>query len=260
MQNIKFNVGSLGRQAWFDCSCCPTNICRFMSSVAGYVYAHGQNNLYVNLFIGSKSQIELNEGQQVTVTQETRYPWEGDILIRIDPERKFAFNLCVRVPGWATGRPVPGDLYSYKSAKTENFTLTVNGKKVNYEMKNGYAVINRTWEKGDIIRYSLPMEIHQVVANPQVEDDRNKIALERGPLVYCVEGTDNQSLDDLVIRDDIQLSAEFEPDLLNGIQVIRGKFTGSQKSGTGTHDFMAIPYYSWDNRGDTPMKVWISSR
>ena len=104
------------------------------------------------------------------------------------------------------------------------------------------------------------MEIHQVLANPQVEDDRNKIALERGPLVYCVEGTDNPSLKELVIRDKIQLSTEFEPDLLNGIQVIHGKYVGSEKSRTGVYDFMAKPYYSWDNRGDTPMKVWISSK
>jgi hypothetical protein len=106
----------------------------------------------------------------------------------------------------------------------------------------------------------LPMEIHQVVANPQVEEDRNKIALERGPLVYCVEGTDNHSLNDLIFIDNMQLTTNFEPRLLNGIQVIRGKSTGSERSGTGVYDFMAIPYYSWDNRGDTPMKVWISSK
>jgi uncharacterized protein len=254
---FKFNVGSLGRQAWFDCSCCPTNVCRFMSSISGYIYAHAQNNLYVNLFIGSKSKIGLKDGQQVTVTQETRYPWEGDILIRIDPDVKSAFNLCVRVPGWAIGRPVPSDLYTYKSPGNAKFTLTVNGKKADYEMKNGYAVIYRTWEKGDIIKYSLPMEIHRVLANKQVEDDRNKIALERGPLVYCIEGTDNNSLDDLIINDHVKLSVNFEPGLLHGIQVIHAKFPA--KSGTRTGDIMAIPYYCWDNRGDTSMKVWISS-
>jgi DUF1680 family protein len=257
---FKFNVGSLGRQAWFDCSCCPTNVCRFMSSIAGYIYAHGQNNLYVNLFIGSKSQIELDGGQQVTVTQETRYPWDGNVLIKIDPAEKFAFSLYVRIPGWAIGRPVPSDLYAYKSSETAKFKISINGKKVNYEMKNGYAVINRTWEKGDIINYSLPMEIHQVVANTQVKDDRDKIALERGPLVYCVEGTDNHSMDNLIISNETTLTSKFEPDLLNGIQVIHGQIKGSEKSVTGVHDFMAIPYYSWDNRGDTPMKVWISSK
>jgi uncharacterized protein len=257
---FKFNVGSLGRQAWFDCSCCPTNVCRFMSSIAGYIYAHGQNNLYVNLFIGSKTQIEMSGGKQVTVTQETRYPWDGNVTIRIDPAEKSAFNLCVRVPGWVLGRPVPGDLYTYRSAIPAKFTIGVNGKKVNYEMKNGYAVINRAWEKGDIIEYSLPMEIHQVVANPQVKDDMNKIALERGPLVYCVEGTDNHSLNDLIFSDDMQLTTNFEPDLLMGIQVIHGKYTGTERSGSGVYDFMAIPYYSWDNRGDTPMKVWITSK
>lgn len=257
---FKFNAGSLGRQAWFDCSCCPTNVCRFMSSIAGYIYAHGQNNLYVNLFIGSNSQIELNDGQQVGVTQETRYPWDGEVLIKIDPAVKSAFNLCIRVPGWATGSPVPSDLYSYKSAKPGNITLSVNGKKVNFEMKNGYAVISRTWEKGDIIKYSLPMEIHQVTANPKVEDDRDKIALERGPLVYCVEGTDNRSLDNLVITRDLKLSSGFEPELLNGVQVIHGTFPVSDKSGKGPSDFIAIPYYTWDNRGETPMKVWIPSK
>jgi hypothetical protein len=231
-----------------------------MSSIAGYIYAHGQDNLYVNLFIGSKTEIEMSGGKQVTVTQETRYPWDGNVVIKIDPAEKFTFNLCVRLPGWALGRPVPGDLYTYKSSREVKFTISVNGKKADFEIKNGYAVIHRAWVKGDIIRYSLPMEIHQVVANPLVEDDRNKIALERGPLVYCVEGTDNQSLNDLIFPDNMQLSTCFKPDLLNGIQVIQGKYTASKISGTGVYDFMAIPYYSWDNRGDTPMKVWISSK
>lgn len=257
---FKFNVGSLGRQAWFDCSCCPTNVCRFMSSVAGYIYAHGLNDLYVNLFIGSKTQVELGEGKMVKVAQETRYPWDGNVLIRVDPAEEFDFNLCIRVPGWAIGRPVPSDLYTYKSFDEPKFTISVNGKNFNYEMKNGFAVIHRTWTKGDVIQYSLPMEIHRVLANPQVEDDRNKIALERGPLVYCVEGKDNPSLNDLIIADKMQFTTNFEPDLLNGIQVIHGKYTGSEKSGTGVYNFMAIPYYSWDNRGDTPMKVWISSK
>ncbi len=250
----KFNAGSLGRQAWFDCSCCPTNVCRFMSSIAGYIYAHAQNNLYINLFIGSKSQIELNAGQKVTVTQETRYPWNGNIRISIDPVEKSAFNVCVRVPGWAIGRPVPSDLYTYKESEKAKYTLTVNGKKVPYEMKNGYAVFSRSWKKGDVILLSLPMDIHQVIANQQVEDDRNKIALERGPLVYCIEETDNHSLNDIKIQDGIRLTTNFEKELLNGVQVIRGKYSGIPG------DFMAIPYYSWDNRGDAPMKVWLPAK
>lgn len=226
---FKFNVGSLGRQAWFDCSCCPTNVCRFMSSIAGYIYARGQNNLYINLFIGSKSEIELNEGHKVTVSQESRYPWDGNVVINIDPAEEFAFDLYVRVPGWAIGRPVPSDLYTYRSSRNLKFGLTVNGKKIPYQMKNGYAVISRKWEKGDAILFSLPMEIHQVVANAQVEEDRNKIALECGPLVYCVEGTDNPTINDIVIRDNIQLTTHFETSLLNGIQVIHGSAAGSEK-------------------------------
>jgi uncharacterized protein len=255
---FKFNVGSLGRQAWFDCSCCPTNICRFMSSVAGYIYAHGKNSLYINLFIGSKSEIELNDGQKVTVSQETRYPWQGDILVRIDPVQKSAFSLFIRVPGWATGHPVPSDLYTYRSAKNAKFSMTLNGKKVNYEMKNGYAVITRTWNKGDIIRYTLPMEIHQVVANPLVEDDRNKVAFERGPVVYCLEGTDKfemNDLNDLIIHNDFEYMTYFNPGLLNGVEVIIGRMKGGK-----AFDIMLIPYSAWDNRGDTPMKVWISSK
>jgi uncharacterized protein len=255
---FKFNAGSLGRQAWFDCSCCPTNICRFMSSIAGYVYAHAQNNLYVNLFIGSKTEIELAGGNKVTIAQETRYPWDGNILIRVDPEDESAFNLCVRIPGWVTGHPVPSDLYAYKPEITAEFSIRVNGKKAEYEVKNGYAVIRRTWNRGDVIRYSLPMEIRQVVANSHVEDDRNKVALERGPLVYCLEGTDNPALNNLFFAEGTQLTTSFEPRLLNGIQVIRGKFPLSRKAGTG--GFTAIPYYCWDNRGDTPMKVWISTK
>ncbi len=253
----KFNVGSLGRQAWFDCSCCPTNVCRFMSSIAGYIYAHGQDKLYVNLFIGSKSEIELAGGKLVTISQETRYPWEGDVLIRVDPAKESDFDLCVRIPGWAIGHPVPSDLYRYKSSSNAKITIHINGNRVNYEMKSGYAVIRRTWAKGDVIRYSIPMEIHQVEANPLVEDDRNKIALERGPLVYCVEGTENLALNDLVIHKDLKLSSDFDRNILHGIQVIHGKYSETEKTGPGIYNFTAIPYYCWDNRGDTSMKVWI---
>jgi uncharacterized protein len=240
-----FNIGSAGRQAWFDCSCCPTNICRFMSSVSGYIYAHRQNNLYVNLFIGSTGSVKLNESQHVNITQETRYPWDGKIRFTVDPSGKFEFNLCLRLPGWANNQPVPGDLYAYAVQDTRKFTVRINGKKADYFMKNGYIVIHREWEKGDVVDYTLPMTIHQVIANARVSEDRNKTAIERGPLVYCLEGIDNGSLDDISITPDLPVSTSYNRNLLYGIEVIHlGKYT-------------AIPYYAWNNRGVGEMKVWL---
>jgi len=252
---FKFNSGeTLDRQPWFGCSCCPTNICRFLPSVPGYIYAQSQNALYVNLFVESSSIIQLNKELSVTIKQVTQYPWEGNIKISVSPEKAGKFALYLRVPGWAKNQPVPGDIYSFKSTSTKPVLMTINGKETQYKIEKGYAVIDRAWKQGDVVNYSLPMDIRRVEANKKVSDDLGKVAIERGPIVYCLEGVDNPTIDQITISANTQLTSSFNPKLLEGIQTISGNNQSDNEK------FTAIPYYVWNNRGANKMKVWIPEK
>ena len=259
-----FNYGNkLSREPWFDCSCCPTNLCRFMASVPGYIYAQKQADIYVNLFIGSKTTFKLQK-TSVVLSQQSNYPWEGNVSIQVNPTKKTDFSLCLRIPGWARNQPVPGDLYRYVASTPEEIVVKVNGKAVAYTTREGYAVISRQWKKGDKVEYTLPMNIHRVEANEKVKDDRGKIAIERGPVVYCLEGIDNNNnLNTIILPDNAPLSVKFQPAKLNGINEISGEAivleiaTDGLSVLTKKQPFTAIPYYAWSNRGINQMKVWL---
>mgnify|MGYP000877960165 CR=1 FL=1 len=259
-----FNYGNkLSREPWFDCSCCPTNLCRFMASVPGYIYAQNQEDIYVNLFIGSKTTFKLQK-TSVVLSQQSNYPWEGNVSIQVNPTKKTDFSLCLRIPGWARNQPVPGDLYRYVASTPEEIVVKVNGKAVAYTTREGYAVISRQWKKGDKVEYTLPMNIHRVEANEKVKDDRGKIAIERGPVVYCLEGIDNNNnLNTIILPDNASLSVKFQPAKLNGINEISGEAivleiaTDGLSVLTKKQPFTAIPYYAWSNRGINQMKVWL---
>ena len=157
-----FNSGeTLDRQPWFDCSCCPTNMCRFIASVPGYIYAQSNNALYVNLFAQSSSTVQLNKKLPVTISQETQYPWAGQIKISVSPEKTSQFALCLRIPGWAENQVVPSDLYSFVSPETGSVSVTVNSEKFQYKVEKGYAVIDREWKQGDVVNYEIPMSIRR---------------------------------------------------------------------------------------------------
>ena len=221
-----FNRGSLNRQPWFDCSCCPTNLCRFLPSVPGYIYARKQNTIYINLFVASSTKIDLNSKTSVELNQQTNYPWNGNVKITIDPSNRSKFAVYIRIPGWVRNQPVPGNLYSYINPAKETVVVRVNGKNAEFKTENNYAVIDREWKKGDLIEYNLPLNIHRIVANLNVAADRNKVALERGPIVYCIEGVDNHNMsENLMLPDDALLSAEFEKNKLNGVIVVSGEQT-----------------------------------
>jgi hypothetical protein len=260
--HYKFNSGeTLDRQPWFDCSCCPTNLCRFLPSVPGYIYAEGRGKLYINLFAQSSATLRLNNETPVTVSQETNYPWDGNIKISVSPEKAKPFALCLRIPGWAENRPVPGDLYAYVTPETDSVSIKVNGKPVSYKTEKGYAVINREWNPGDVVNYDIPMDIKRVEANPNVTDDAGKVALERGPIVYCLEGIDNGAgLMKLALPDSSKLAENYNPDELKGIVTISGKATYAKGKKTEVQKFTAIPYYIWCNRGADEMKVWLPGK
>lgn len=250
--------GSLTREPWFDCSCCPTNLCRFMPSVPGYIYAQANNNLYVNLFVTSSSTIKLDKETPVTISQKTQYPWDGQVKITVSPEKPGQFALRLRIPGWAQNQPVPGDLYSYISPEKEEVSVTVNGETIPYKTEKGYAVIERDWKQGDVVNYSLPMSIHRVETNPKVAENKGKVAIERGPIVYCLEGADNgPELMNVALPDTAKLSASFSPETLSGVVTISGEaFSAEGKTGQ-LQKITAIPYFVWNNRGADEMRVWL---
>ncbi len=260
--HYKFNSGeTLDRQPWFDCSCCPTNLCRFIASVPGYIYARGNNSLYVNLFAQSSSSIRLNKKLSVTIAQETKYPWEGKVKISVSPEKSSQFALCLRIPGWAGNKVVPSDLYSFITPENDSVSVTVNGEKFQYKIEKGYAVIDREWNKGDEVSYNIPMDIRRVEANKKVADDLGKVAIERGPIVYCLESVDNGSdLMKLALPDSSQLAESFNPDELMGIVTISGEAQVENDKKTQSQKFTAIPYFVWNNRGANEMKVWITRK
>jgi DUF1680 family protein len=251
----RFNKGAACRQPWFGTACCPGNIARFIPSVTGYIYAATGDAIYTNLFVSSQAEIPIHENI-VRIEQQTAYPWEGKIQITVSPFKEAEFSLHVRIPGWAQNRPVPGDLYRYMEAFEDKPALAVNGKSMPLDLVKGYAVIHRVWNDGDVVLLDLPMPVHRLQSHPNVEENTGKVALERGPLVYCVEGIDHEgNALDLTLPEDPDLYVEFDPNLLNGLVVIKGKVIQNENP----RELTAIPYYAWSHRGVGEMTVWLFS-
>ena len=257
--------GQHARQEWFGVACCPGNITRFMASVPGYVYAQTADTLYVNLFAGGTADIDTFAGGTLKIVQDTRYPWSGAVAIRLTPDVPRTFTVNVRIPGWAREQPVPGDLYRFADAAAPKPTLDVNGRAVPLTLTNGYVAISRRWTAGDVINLHLPMPVRRIAANAKVAADRDRIALQRGPIVYAAEWPDNPhgKVRNIVLPDTSHLVPSFRPDLLNGVEVIQGQAFGLSYDGKGTvqkaaQPFTAIPYATWANRGRGQMEVWIA--
>jgi len=260
--NVLESTGRHARSAWFGCACCPSNVARFIPSVPGYAYAHKGGDVYVNLFISSEVAIETTDNR-VKLTQQTQYPWAGTVKIGVEPEKSGTFAIHVRIPGWAQNQPVPSDLYKFHSRSAAKVALKVNGKQISPGIENGFARIERKWHKGDTIELDLPMPVRRVIAHRQVADDRGKVALQRGPIVFCLEGPDNDGeVLNLVIGDRTRLRAEYRAGLLNGVTVITGKAQTVKRTPDGRlvpaseKPFTAIPYYAWAHRGRGQMTVW----
>ena len=262
-QNPLESVGGYGRSPWFEVACCPPNITRFLPSIPGYVYAVQDDTLYVNLFVDSTARIGVGGRKDVEVIQQTKYPWEGSVKIGINPVRTADFTLAVRIPGWARNQPVPGDLYRFIDANDQPVKMWLNNKPVTPEVEKGYAIFKRTWGKGDILAISFPIPIRRVVANDLVKADTGMVALERGPMVFCAESADNGAeVLDLVLADDARLQSFFRPDLVGGVEVIKGQSALVVKAADGKtalrpREFLALPYYSWANRSSGQMTVWF---
>jgi DUF1680 family protein len=251
----RFNKGAACRQPWFGTACCPGNIARFIPSVPGYIYASTEDAIYVNLFMTSEADIQLQHSD-VQIVQKTGYPWEGKLRIEVNPSQETEFSMFVRVPGWAQNQPVPGDLYRYLEVSEQKSTLVVNGESMPLDLVKGYALIHRKWKQGDIIQLDLPMPVRRVQSHPRVVENAGKLALERGPLVYCVEGIDHDGIAlELVMSNDPNLLAESNPDFLHGLVAIKGKVAHNGNA----MELTAIPYYAWSHRGVGEMAVWLRS-
>ncbi|HEV2294682.1 MAG TPA: beta-L-arabinofuranosidase domain-containing protein [Tepidisphaeraceae bacterium] len=246
-----FNYGGeVTRAPWFACSCCPVNVARFLASLGGYIYAGRAGEASVNLFVSGRGEVDVPEVGRVVLRQETRYPWDGQVRITVEPPRDDAtFALRVRVPGWAQGRPVPGDLYRYVHADVPAVALRVNGAGIDLAMEKGMAVLRRAWRRGDCVELALPMLVRRVVAHEKVKENAGHVALERGPIVYCAEAGDNPGVDlaNLTLPDAAAITAEHRPNLLGGVTVL----------GCGDAGLTAIPYYAWSHRGAGAMAVWL---
>jgi DUF1680 family protein len=240
------------RSPWFSTACCPSNIARFMPSLPGYVYAHTDGELYVNLYVGGSANIELAE-QTVKVTQKTNYPWDGQVNITVSPYEPADFSILLRIPGWARNQPVPSDLYRFMHDSNEKVKMKINGRATAFTLTKGYARIRRRWIKGDTITLDMPMPVRRVLSHPRVSDNEGLVAVQRGPVVYCAEWKDNggRALD-LVLTDNTPLSAEHCPDMLGGITTISARI--------GNRTLTMIPYYAWAHRGPGEMAVWLSRK
>ncbi len=251
------------RKEWFGCACCPGNVTRFMASIPGYAYATDKENVYVNLYVEGNAAVEL-ENNKVQILQKTNYPWDGDIEITLDPENSGRFSLMLRMPGWATGRPVPSSLYRYVKNSESDIKISINGKEVRKSIHKGYAVINREWTSGDQVNLHIGMPVKRVQACKEVKYDKGLLSMERGPIVYALESVDqpDEYLFNIVIPRNAEISSAHDNNLLNGVTVLTGDavIIEKEKSGEAFSEkpftFKAIPYSTWNNRGKAQLVVF----
>jgi hypothetical protein len=256
--------GQHQRQAWFGCACCPSNVARFVPAIPGYVYAVTDKELYVNLFISNDAGIIIGK-RKVTISQKANFPWDGKVDILVNPEKSGRFILKIRIPGWAQNEALPGGLYKFSDNNTEPVKLMINGKESEIKIIDGYAVVSRKWQLGDKVEIDFPMPVRKVFADERVIEDRDKIAFQRGPVIFCAEWPDNNkgNVRNLVIKKDASFTTEFEPSLLDGTQIIKTVGFQTKKTPDGKAGMLIeepvklIPYALWNNRGAGQMMVWF---
>lgn len=237
-----FYVNPLGSQGdhhrthWYDCSCCPTQLARFMPSVGNYIYAISDDSVFVNLYVQSEARIDFRD-RDVKLRQQTSYPWDGRIRLSIEADAGAPFSVKLRIPSWA-----------------KSYSLTVNGQAIRQPPVDGYVDVRRDWRQGDVLALHLEMPVERIKAHPKVKANENRVAIQRGPIVYCIEGTDNGAQYDAIELDPTApLVVEHCPDLLDGVTRIHGR-------GADSRPFVAVPYCAWDNREEGYMYVWIRER
>ncbi len=262
-QNPLESKGGYERSAWFEVACCPANVARFLPTLPGYIYATGKDTLYINLFVAGSSRFDVG-GRPVEVIQETKYPWEGTVRILVNPRPARKFTIVLRIPGWVQGRPVPTDLYRFLDTNEQPVRLWINRKPVELKVEDGYIRLNRKWRSNDLIELILPMPNRRIIADERVVEDASRVALQRGPIVFCAEGVDNGGrVLNLVLPDEAELEYWQRPDLLGGVAILTAKAEAVEMNAEGkitsraAHDLMMVPYFAWAYRGPGEMAVWL---
>lgn len=259
--------GQHQRREWFGTACCPANIARLVASLGSYIYARSNDGIWVNLFVGCQTRQMIGKND-VTLSVKTAYPWNGKVQINVDPVKKGKFKVYVRVPGWAKAQPVPGDAYRANFSVIQSLMpITINGKDASYEMENGYMVINREWKKGDVINFEFNMNTYLLSARQEIKQNEGRVAIGRGPLVYCVEGADNNGKAwNIVVPENTSFTTSTanvldEPvvEVKAVVPVLSVSADGSAVS-TEKKEITAIPYYTWANRGKNEMQVWLPTK
>ena len=249
------------RKPWFGCACCPSNISRFVPSLPGYVYAVKDRQVYVNLFLSNRAELKVND-KKVVLEQETSYPWKGDIRLKV-LQGNQPFGMNVRIPGWVRGSVLPSDLYAYADHQQPAYRVMVNGQEVEGELHNGYLTINRKWKKNDVVEIHFDMLPRLVKANEKVAADRGRVAVERGPVVYCAEWSDNDfNVHTLLMNRPPELRVVEKPELLYGLnQIVTDaqalSYDKAGKLAVKDVKLTLIPYYAWAHRGEGDMEVWL---
>ena len=251
----KFNHGTAGRAEWFSTACCPSNLARLIPQVSGMIYSHAEDNIYCGFYIGSETSIPM-AGGNVTLKQQTAYPFDGNISIEVTPQSEGEeFTLWLRVPTWSGEKFVPGELYDYADENGAKVVARINGRKVRSEVVNGFIPVRREWKAGDRVELELPMPVRYSVADERVEADRGRVCITRGPLVFCAEEPDNAEQVSGYVVDKVGEQgsiAPFAEGIMKGIPTITIDASNSP--------LKLIPYYSWNNRGDgTAMNVWFKT-
>lgn len=251
-----FNHGKTGRSPWFNTACCPSNLARLIPQVSGMMYARRGTDIYLNLYGSNQTRLPLPAGR-VDLIQKTGYPFDGRIRLEVSPDRSREFALLFRVPTWTGAQFVPGALYQYRDTMAGSWQLRVNGEPAQVSVEKGFARLERQWRPGDVVELYLPMPVRQNSCIPEVEENRGRIAVSRGPLVYCAEGVDHPAsvldyeLVDFSASEADLFSIEEAP--LTGITALDlpARVNGNPKQ------LRLIPYYAWNNRGDASMRVWF---
>jgi DUF1680 family protein len=258
--------GQHSRRAWFGTACCPSNISRLVASVGDYIYATSENTIWVNLFIGSTTTFQMRK-VAVPFEMTTNYPLDGEVTMAINPLKKTQFTLKMRLPGWAREEAVPGGLYRFEGKSKQTYSVMLNGRPVPHNLENGYITIDRKWSKGDVITYKLPMEVRKIRARNEVQANQDRIALQRGPMVYCVEGADNGGKAwNIVVPENSSFEAVEYTVLQEKVMAIQGDVNVVTVAEDGNsvltkkQQITAIPYYTWANRGANEMQVWLPTK
>ncbi|HEU5080318.1 MAG TPA: beta-L-arabinofuranosidase domain-containing protein [Opitutaceae bacterium] len=260
----KNNHGFAGRAPWFGCACCPPNLMRTLASLTGYFYAVRDTSLFINLYGDNEADVNIG-GTAVKLSQSTDYPWDGAIKIKVTPAKPTKFTARVRIPEWAQGQPLPSDLYAYeKSATPASWSVAVNGEVLSKpDIENGYVSIKREWSGSDSIELKFAMPVQRVRGNDFLFGSHERVAFERGPIVYCFErDEDAKTLGRLTVTDSAKIAARFDEKLLGGVTALDisgAEFSADSKHRRQEQDVVAIPYFAWNNRGLKPMTVWVRS-